>query len=84
MDRFRFGRLRDQATQQRSDLGGREPTALVDRGNYPVVSYEWGDAVPSLIAVRDADGALRLGQDAVAVADDPGWTVLRSIKRLEI
>jgi len=56
--------------------------AIVDRGNYPVVSYEWGDAVPSLIAVRDADGALRLGQDALAVADDPGWTVLRSIKRL--
>src|SRR6266850_963305 len=24
--------------------------ALVDRGNYPVVSYEWGDAVPSLVA----------------------------------
>ena len=36
--------------------------AIVDRGNYPVVSYEWGDAVPSLIAVRDADGALRLGE----------------------
>src|SRR5436190_23836885 len=56
--------------------------AIVDRGNYPVVSYEWGDAVPSLVAVRDADGALRLGQDALAVADDPGWTLLRSIKRL--
>src|SRR5713226_9551668 len=56
--------------------------AIVDRGNYPVVSYEWGDAVPSLVAVRDGDGALRLGQDALAVVDDPGWTVLRSIKRL--
>jgi molecular chaperone DnaK (HSP70) len=56
--------------------------AIVDRGNYPVVSYDWGDAVPSLVAVREADGALRLGQDALAVADDPGWTVLRSIKRL--
>jgi molecular chaperone DnaK (HSP70) len=56
--------------------------ALVDRGNYPVVAYEWGDAVPSLVALRAADGALKLGQDALQVADDPGWTVVRSIKRL--
>ncbi len=56
--------------------------AFVDRGNYPVVSYEWGDAVPSLVALRAADGALKLGQDALQVADDPGWTVVRSIKRL--
>src|SRR5438552_11211692 len=56
--------------------------AIVDRGNYPVVSYEWGDAVPSLVAVREGDGALRLGHDALQVADDPGWTLLRSIKRL--
>src|SRR6266536_5847436 len=55
--------------------------AIVDRGNYPVVSYEWGDAVPSLLAVRDADGALRLGNDALQVADDPGWSLLRSLKR---
>ena len=39
--------------------------ALVDRGNYPVVSYEWGDSVPSLVAVRASDGALKLGQDAL-------------------
>jgi molecular chaperone DnaK len=56
--------------------------AVVDRGNYPVVSYEWGDVVPSLVAVRHSDGDLRLGQDALAVADDPGWTLLRSLKRL--
>jgi len=55
--------------------------AVVDRGNYPVVSYDWGDVIPSLVAVRNADGALRLGQDALAVAEDPGWTVLRSLKR---
>src|SRR5438552_10313074 len=56
--------------------------ALVDRGNCPVVSYEWGDFVPSLVALRAADGALKLGQDALQVAEDPGWTVVRSIKRL--
>ena len=56
--------------------------AIVDRGNYPVVSYDWGDAVQSLVAVRGADGSLRLGQDALQVSDDPDWTVVRSIKRL--
>jgi molecular chaperone DnaK len=55
--------------------------ALVDRGNYPVVSYEWGDAIPSLAAVRGADGSVRYGSDAAAVARDPEWTVLRSFKR---
>ena len=56
--------------------------AVVDRGNYPVVSYDWGDTVPSLVAIRESDGALRLGQEALAVADDADWTLLRSIKRL--
>lgn len=56
--------------------------AQVDRGNYPVVGFEWGDAVPSQIAVRALDGALRFGADAEAVADDADWTVLRSFKRL--
>src|SRR5690349_6152902 len=55
--------------------------ALVDRGNYPVVSFEWGDSVPSLVAVRASDGALKLGLDALQVLDGPGWTVVRSIKR---
>ena len=56
--------------------------ALVDRGNYPVVSYEWGDAVPSQVAVRRRDGALRYGREAVAAAGEEGWDVLRSFKRL--
>src|ERR1051326_6919042 len=56
--------------------------ALVDRRNYPVVAHEWGAALPSLVALRAADGALKLGQDALQVADDPGWTMVRSIKRL--
>src|SRR6185436_11695912 len=56
--------------------------ALVDRGNYPVVAFEWGDAVPSVIAVRDHDGSIRYGQDAALVSGEPGWSFLRSFKRL--
>lgn len=56
--------------------------ALVDRGNYPVVSFEWGDALPSRIAVRAADGAVRYGQAALEVADSSDWSPLRSFKRL--
>ncbi len=56
--------------------------ALVDRGNYPVVSFEWGNSVPSLFAVRAADGAVRFGQEAQELADDPDWQVVRSFKRL--
>jgi len=55
--------------------------AAVDRGNYPVVSFEWGDDFPSVIAARLRDGALRFGWDAVAVEDDDRWVTLRSIKR---
>jgi molecular chaperone DnaK len=56
--------------------------ALVDRGNYPVVSFEGGDFVPSLVAAHDASGTLRWGWDAAEVRHEPGWTVLPSIKRL--
>ena len=55
--------------------------AAVDRGNYPVVSFEHGDVIPSLIAGR-ADGALRFGHAAALVAQDPQWEILRSFKRL--
>jgi molecular chaperone DnaK len=55
--------------------------AVVDRGNYPVVSFDGVDAWPSLIAANAA-GRLRFGSDAAAVRHDPGWSVLRSIKRL--
>ncbi len=57
-------------------------TATVDRGNYPVAAFEWGDAVPSAVAARIADGRLCFGRDAAAVDQDPEWTVLRSFKRL--
>ena len=55
--------------------------AVVDRGNYPVVSFDGVDTWPSLIAANDA-GELRFGLDAAAVRHDPGWSVLRSFKRL--
>jgi len=55
--------------------------AVVDRGNYPVVSYDGVDTWPSLIAANDA-GELRFGLDAAAVRHDPSWSTLRSFKRL--
>ena len=56
--------------------------AFVDRGNYPVVSFEGGDFVPSLVAMRETTGELRWGWDAAAVRHTSGWTVLPSLKRL--
>jgi molecular chaperone DnaK len=56
--------------------------ALVDRGNYPVVSFEWGDSVPSLLAVRRRDGAVRYGREALELAGDPDFELVRSLKRL--
>ncbi len=55
--------------------------AAVDRGNYPVISFDGLDAWPSIIAAN-ADGDLRFGVDAAAVRHEPGWSVLRSFKRL--
>jgi molecular chaperone DnaK (HSP70) len=55
--------------------------AAVDRGNYPVVSFDGVDAWPSIIAANAA-GELRFGADAAAVRHEPGWSVLRSFKRL--
>src|ERR1700731_1165192 len=55
--------------------------AAVDRGNYPVVSFDGVDAWPSLIAAGD-DGQLRFGVDAAAARHQPGWSMLRSFKRL--
>ena len=55
--------------------------AVVDRGNYPVVSFDGVDSWPSLIAANPA-GELRYGPDAAAVRHDPDWSMLRSFKRL--
>jgi molecular chaperone DnaK (HSP70) len=49
--------------------------ATIDRGNYPVVSFEHADVIPSLAAV-DPEGELHFGHA------EPGWAVLRSFKRL--
>jgi molecular chaperone DnaK (HSP70) len=63
----------------------RVVTAVVDRGNYPVVSFEGPDGAtrdwfPPLAAVR---GQERLfGWDAWYVQTEPEWTPIRSIKRL--
>jgi molecular chaperone DnaK len=64
------------------DLGTTHTVAVVvDRGNYPVVSFDGVDTWPSIIAANDA-GELRFGLDAAAVRRDPGWSVVRSFKRL--
>jgi molecular chaperone DnaK (HSP70) len=49
--------------------------ALVDRGNYPIVSFEHRDVIQSIVSV-DPSGALRFGHT------EPGWPTLRSFKRL--
>jgi molecular chaperone DnaK len=62
----------------------RTVVAAVDRGNYPVVSFQTTDGdtqdwYPSLIAAR---GDARLfGLDAARRQDDPDWELLRSFKR---
>src|SRR5439155_1687138 len=49
--------------------------AVIDRGNYPIVSFEHTDAIPSIVGL-DPQGELRFGHA------ERGWTVLRSFKRL--
>ncbi len=63
----------------------RTVVAVADRGNYPVVSFETndGDSVewfPSIVAVRGDD--FRFGFDALDVAREPDWKIVRSMKRL--
>jgi molecular chaperone DnaK (HSP70) len=68
------------------DLGTtRVVTAYVDRGNYPVVVFDAPDGAssdwfPPLIAVRNAERAY--GWKAWQAQQEPGWTIVRSIKRL--
>jgi molecular chaperone DnaK (HSP70) len=58
--------------------------AAVDRGNYPLVNFETPDGnsrdwFPPLIALR---GETRVyGWDAWVVQGQPGWTIVRSLKR---
>jgi molecular chaperone DnaK (HSP70) len=58
--------------------------AFVDRGNYPVVSFDAPDGVarewfPPLVAVKDQRRVY--GWEAWAAPEEPGWTVVRSLKR---
>src|ERR1700722_13512751 len=57
--------------------------AVVDRGNYPLVPFETTDGVfdwfPPLIAVKGEER--RFGWDAYATQGEPGWTIVRSLKR---
>ena len=63
----------------------RTVVAAVDRGNYPLLSFEGPDGAhvdwfPSLVAVR---GPERLyGWEAWACQQDPEWTIIRSLKRV--
>jgi molecular chaperone DnaK (HSP70) len=59
--------------------------AAVDRGNYPLVSFESPDGqtrewFPPLVAMRGNERCF--GWNAWAVRGGCGWTVLRSLKRL--
>jgi len=62
----------------------RVVVALVDRGNFPLVSFEAPDGqthdwFPPVAAVN---GEVRLyGWEAIAAQEDENWTVLRSLKR---
>lgn len=63
----------------------RVVAAAVDRGNYPVISFDAGDGAmaeyyPPLVAVRG--GELVYGWEAHARQGDPEWTVVRSLKRV--
>ncbi|HVB29554.1 MAG TPA: Hsp70 family protein [Terriglobia bacterium] len=58
--------------------------AFADRGNYPVVVFEAPDGnacewFPPLVAVQGK--ARCYGWEAWAAQEDPGWTVVRSLKR---
>ena len=63
----------------------RTVVAAVDRGNYPILTFEHpeGAAVdwfPSLVAVK---GSQRVyGWHAWQCQQEPGWTIVRSLKRL--
>ena len=58
--------------------------AAVDRGNYPIVTFDDAEGTsrewyPPLIAIRD--GAIIYGWDAWNAQFEPGWHIIRSIKR---
>ena len=63
----------------------RTVVAAVDRGNYPLLTFEDADGAavewfPSLVAVRGDER--RYGWQAWASQQEPGWTIIRSLKRV--
>jgi molecular chaperone DnaK (HSP70) len=59
--------------------------AAVDRGNYPLVSFDAGDGTtadwyPSLVAIKGDERCY--GWEAWHSQLEDGWTVIRSVKRL--
>jgi molecular chaperone DnaK (HSP70) len=59
--------------------------AVADRGNYPLVNFEAPDGhvrdwFPSVAAVSEG-GRLLYGWEALDKQGEPGWTVVRSLKR---
>ena len=57
--------------------------SAADRGNYPLVPFETSDGVfewfPPLIAIHGDER--RFGWEAYAMQGEPGWTIVRSLKR---
>ena len=68
------------------DLGTtRVVAAYVDRGNYPVVMFDAADGAvsewfPPLVAARGEERVY--GWKAWQAQAEPGWTIVRSVKRL--
>src|SRR6185295_13145800 len=63
----------------------RTVVACCDRGNYPVLSFfdDAGDTVdfyPTIVA--EHKGELTFGLDALHLAQERGWSLARSFKRL--
>ena len=63
----------------------RVVVAAADRGNYPVLQFEAPDGgvrdwFPPLVAARGDER--RYGWEAWSLQGEPGWTVVRSMKRL--
>ena len=57
--------------------------AAADRGNFPLVPFDAGDAAvdwfPPLVAIQGEER--RYGWDAWNAQTEPGWTIVRSLKR---
>jgi molecular chaperone DnaK (HSP70) len=62
----------------------RVVVAAVDRGNYPILTFETregtADWFPPAVALRGAER--RYGWNAWMAQGEPGWTVVRSLKRV--